>query len=81
MSTSFPAELNQTDWRTLYRAAILEANNEILPQRILEAEAAVVARGRELFHDRATLEEMDELEDALYTLRAFRTSWQHSEAA
>jgi hypothetical protein len=81
MSTSFPAGLNQTDWRTLYRAAILEANNNILPQRILEAEQAVVARGRELFHDRATLEEMDELEDALYTLRAFRTSWQHSEAA
>jgi hypothetical protein len=41
----------------------------------------VKARGRKLFHGNGTPEEKEAevLEDALYTLRAFRTAWQHSD--
>jgi hypothetical protein len=63
-------------WRQLYRAAILEAGDSILPQRVAEAEQAIVARARELFV--ATGDHFDEqeaLDDALYALRALQTSW------
>jgi hypothetical protein len=68
-------------WKTLYRTAILETNKGLLPQRVSEAEEAVRARGREISYGNGTPEEMEALGDALYTLRAFRTAWQHSEAA
>ena len=79
MRTAFPPSLNR--WETLYRTAILETNKGLLPQRILEAEEAVKARGREIFYGNGTPEEEEALEDALYALRAFRTAWQHGEAA
>jgi hypothetical protein len=78
--TAFPPCLNR-NWRTLYRAAILETNKRVLPQRVLDAEEAVRARGRELFYGGGTSEEEEALEDALYALRAFRTAWEHTEAA
>ena len=81
MNTAFPPCLNRTDWRTLYRAAILEPNKSALPQRVSEAEEAVIERGRAIFYDDGTTEEKDALEDALYTLRAYRSAWQHTEAA
>ena len=68
---------NRADWRPLYRAAILETNKDVLRQRVSEAEEAVVTRGREIFYEHATIEEQEELEDALYALLAFRTAWQH----
>jgi hypothetical protein len=79
MSTAFPPCLNQ--WKTLYTAAILETNKKLLPQRVSEAEEAARARGREIFYGDGTPEEKEALEDALYALRAFRTAWQHTEAA
>ncbi len=79
MTTAFPPCLNR--WKTLYRAAILETNNMLLPQRVSEAEEAVRERGREIFYGNGTPEEKEALEDALYALRAFRTAWHHSEAA
>lgn len=81
MNTVFPPCLNRTEWRTLYRAAILETNKNMLPQRVSEAEEAVIERGREIFYDHGTPEEKDALEDALYALRAYRSAWQHTEAA
>jgi hypothetical protein len=68
-------------WKTLYRAAILETNKRVLPQRVSEAEEAVIARRREIFYSSGSLEEKEALEDALYALRSFRTAWQHTEAA
>lgn len=68
------------DWRSLYRAAILETNKRLLPQRVLDAEEAVRARGREIFYGNGTPEEAEALDDALYALHAFRSSWQHGEA-
>jgi hypothetical protein len=67
----------------LYRAAILETNKRVLPQRVSEAEAAVIARRREIFYADGPPqeEEKEALEDALYALHAFTTIWQDSEAA
>jgi hypothetical protein len=79
MTPAVPPCLNL--WKTLYRAAILETNKRVLPQRVSEAEEAVRARGRELFYGGGSSEEKEALEDALYALRAFRTAWQHTEAA
>lgn len=79
MTTAFPPCLNR--WKTLYSAAILETNKMLLPQRVSDAEEAVRARGREIFYGNGTPEEKEALEDALYALRAFRTAWQHSDAA
>ena len=81
MNTAFPPCLNRTEWKTLYRAAILETNKSMLPQRVSEAEEAVIERGREISYDHGAPEEKDALEDALYALRAYRSAWQHTEAA
>jgi hypothetical protein len=48
MTPAVPPCLNL--WKTLYRAAILETNKRVLPQRVSEAEEAVRARGREIFY-------------------------------
>jgi predicted RNA methylase len=79
--TAFPPCLNRTDWKTLYRVAILETNKSVLPQRVSVAEEAVRARGREISYGNGTSEEEEALEDALYALRAFKTAWEHTEAA
>lgn len=81
MNTAFPPCPNHADWKTLYRAAILETNKSVIPQKVSAAEIAVLARGRELFYSGGTSEEKEVLDDALYALRAFRTAWQHTEAA
>ena len=80
MLTALPP-CQHRNWMTLYRAAILETNNRVLPQRVSEAEEAVLARGREIFYSDGAPEEKEALEDALYALRAFRTAWLHTEAA
>jgi hypothetical protein len=78
MRTAFPPCPNNRDWKTLYRAAILEKNTSIVPQKVSRAEKAVLARGRDLFYIGGTREEQEDLEDALYALRAFRTAWEHT---
>ena len=70
-----------TEWKSLYRAAILETDRRILPQRVSAAEQAVLARGREVFYNNGTPEEQEALEDALYALRALTTALEHAEAA
>jgi hypothetical protein len=80
MKTTFLSCPKDIDWKTLYRAAILEPNKSIIPQKVSAAEAAVLARGRELFYAGGTNEEKELLEEALYALRAFRTAWQHTES-
>jgi hypothetical protein len=79
MKKVFPPCLDHRDWKTLYRAAILETNKNVIPQKVSEAELAVLARGRELFYTGGTSEEKESLEDALYALRAFRSALQHTE--
>ena len=48
MNPSVPPSLNRADWKTLYRAAILETNKRFLPQRVSEAEEAAILRRREV---------------------------------
>ncbi len=61
-------------WRELYKAALFETNYEKLPERIANAERAIVARARELFASGAdTIEEDEALDDALYALRALQS--------
>lgn len=64
---------NHGDWKSLYRAAILETNKNVIQQKVSEAETAVLAGGRELFYTGGTREEQEALEDALHALRAFRS--------
>ncbi|HVN20109.1 MAG TPA: hypothetical protein VMU05_15085 [Dongiaceae bacterium] len=78
---ALPLSPVRTDWRSLYKAAIFESDKSIGSERVAEAEKAVLAREREIFYAYGTLEEKEALEDALYTLRALRTAWEHSEAA
>ena len=81
MKTAFPPCPDHGDWKSLYRAAILETNKNAIPEKVSTAEVAVLARGRELFYDGGTFEEKEALEDALYALRALRSACQHLEAA
>lgn len=80
METASPPRPIPAEWKTLYRAAILETNENLIPQKVSAAEAAIQARGRELFGTYGTREEKGSLDEALYTLRAFRTALAHPKA-
>src|SRR5438128_7748302 len=49
MSTGISKSPDSRYWRQLYRAALFEIEESKLPERIAEAERAVVLRARELF--------------------------------
>lgn len=60
-------------WQVLYHAALFETDRSKLPQRIAEAEKAILARVKELFFVSTDhIEEDQILDDALYALRALR---------
>jgi len=63
-----------SDWKILYRAAVLEPDKDVIRQKIAEAESAVLYRARELFYSGGTIEEKESLEDALYILRAYKNA-------
>ena len=67
-------------WRVLYRAALQETDGLLISQKVSDAETAILARERQLSHDAKTLEERENLQDALYILRALREACQHREA-
>ena len=63
----------QPHWHLLYQAALFETDRHKVPQRISEAERAILNRVKELFA--MTDDHIEEdlvLEDALYGLRALR---------
>lgn len=61
-------------WHELYRAALFEPDRDKVPQRINEAESAILCRMKELFSINTDhIEEDLVLDDALYALRALRT--------
>jgi hypothetical protein len=63
------------DWRDLYRAAILELDQSKIRQNIVDAERAILERARELFHQGGDNgEETENLNDAMYALRALRST-------
>lgn len=58
-------------WRELYQAALLETDRRRLSERIVLAERALVARGRELFFaETVDLTEQRAIEHALNSLHA-----------
>ena len=60
-------------WHVLYHAALFETDPNQVPQRIAEAEKAILSRIRELFAAETDhIEEDVVLDDALYALRALR---------
>ena len=78
--TAFPRP-KQTDWKILYRAVIAETNTSVVPRRVSDAEEAVLVREREISYGNGDPEEKEALEEALYTLRAFKTARQYTDAA
>jgi hypothetical protein len=60
-------------WHTLYHAALFETDRGMVPQRIADAEKAILDRIKELFMvETDHIEEDLVLDDALYALRALR---------
>lgn len=65
--------LNQeSTWKSLYLAAVLEGDRCQLPRRIAEARSAILQQGRTLFHTRPTdcRDEREALDRALCSLNA-----------
>lgn len=64
-------------WKSLYTAALFEVDSAKLPERIAEAEGALIVRARELFHAPGdNIEEEQALDDAMYALKALRSTYQ-----
>lgn len=67
---ALPSELA---WHVLYQAALFETDRTKVPERISEAERAILTRVKELFAVESDhIEEDQVLDDALYGLRALR---------
>ncbi|MFZ0734224.1 MAG: hypothetical protein WAM79_18030 [Candidatus Sulfotelmatobacter sp.] len=72
-SSEQTSNAGSTGWRILYQAALFETDREKVPERIAEAERAILARVKELFFDTTDhIEEDLVLDDALYAMRALR---------
>ena len=68
--------LDGKGWRSLYVAALFESDTVKLPERIAEAEQALVLRARELFHATGdNIEEEEALDNAMYSLNALRGAY------
>jgi hypothetical protein len=64
-------------WMDLYKAALSEVDTTKLPDRIVQAEEALVLRARALFQQSgASIEEKASLDDAIYGLHALRSTSQ-----
>ena len=76
-STTLSHLPNPTPWRSLYVAALFEADHAILADKIAKAEAALVQRARELFYSPGDhIEEEEALDDAMYALQALKSTFQ-----
>lgn len=65
-----------TDWKTLYRDAILEPDKSVVRQKVFEAESAILLRTREVFYNGGTSDEKESLADALYVLGAYKNAFE-----
>ncbi len=69
------AQVDGRRWKELYRAAVLNPRSSDVSNRIATAERAILSRGRELLaFGVSSTDERDELDEALYLLRAWKTS-------
>jgi len=75
MNTGNSISLNSRAWRDLYKAALFEVDTTRIPDRIAQAEEALVVRARELFHIAGdNIEEEQALDDTMYALHALRNT-------
>ncbi len=75
MNTGVCKGLDAQSWKDLYQAAMCEADVNKLPERIADAEAALVMRARELFYISGDkFDEEECLDDAICILHALRSS-------
>jgi len=83
MNTGMPfPPSSRLTWHVLYHAALFETDRNRVPQRIAEAEKAILSRIRELFTAETDhIEEDVVLDDALYALRALRNCVATTETA
>ena len=80
MNKGSSISLNSRAWRDLYKAALFEVDKTRLPERIAQAEKALVVRARELFHIAGdNIEEEEALDDTMYALHALRNTSQTSQ--
>jgi len=67
--------LHTQSWKELYQIAMCESDMNKLPERIADAEIALVMRARELFYSyEDRFEEEESLDDAMCVLDALRGS-------
>lgn len=75
MNTGSSISLSSRAWRDLYKAALFEVDKTRIPDRIAQAEEALVVRARELFHMAGdNIEEEQALDDTMYALHALRST-------
>lgn len=68
--------------KDLYQAALFESDLNKLPERIAEAESALITRARELFYTAGDdAGEGESLDDAMCILHALRSSLKHRPTA
>jgi hypothetical protein len=78
MNSATCRSLHTQSWKALYQAAIQESNVNKLPERITDAETALVMRTRELFYTSGDkFAEEESLEHAMCILRALRSHLKH----
>ncbi len=75
MNTGICKGLDTQSWKVLYQAAMCESDLNMLPERIEDAETALVMRAQELSSTSGDkFEEKESLDDALCSLHALRRS-------
>jgi hypothetical protein len=75
MNTGIGRGLDTRSWKDLYQAAMCESDLNKVPERIADAETALVMRARELpSTSEDKFEEKESLDDALCILHALRGS-------
>ncbi len=75
MNTAVCKSLDAQSWKDLYQAAICESDLNKLPERITDAETALVMRARDMFYTSGDkIDEAESLDDARCILHALRSS-------
>ncbi len=74
---SFSSSKQFPDWQNEFEAVLLEGDTGKLPPLMEAAEAAIFVRLQALTHGSDGHRERNAIEDALRTLRAFRTEKMH----
>ncbi|MGC2186550.1 MAG: hypothetical protein WA637_25005 [Terriglobales bacterium] len=75
MNTGICKGLDARSWKDLYQAALCESDLNKLPERIADAETALVMRARDLFYTSGDkIDEAESLDDAMCILHALRSS-------